>query len=301
MAMKVVIAGGTGFLGSALADAWRRDGHEVVVLTRRPRGAQQVAWSPGHGSDGEWVTAVQSAAAVINLAGESIAGRRWTTARKASIRESRLRATRALAAAIIDAPSPPPVFVSASGVGVYGPRGDETVTEHTPPGFDFLAGVCREWEGEALAAATSTRVVVLRTGLVLSGDGGALPRIALPFRYFAGGPLGSGRQYMPWIHLEDWVAMTQWAAATASVSGPLNVVGTRPVTNAEFARELGRALRRPAVVPAPGFALRLALGEMADALLLTGQRALPERAQAVGFRFRYATLTEALNAIYGRS
>jgi uncharacterized protein (TIGR01777 family) len=299
--MTIIIAGGAGFLGSALAGAWRQDGREVLVLTRRPRGEHQIGWSPGSGADGEWVAAVQNADAVVNLAGESIAGGRWTAARKAAIRDSRLRATRALAGAILNSPSRKPVFVSASGVGVYGPRGDEAVTEDTPPGFDFLASVCREWEAEALAAAASARVVLLRTGLVLSNDGGALPRMALPFRFFGGGPSGSGRQYMPWIHVDDWVAMTRWAVSTPSVSGPLNVVAPNPVTNAEFARELGRALRRPAFLPAPAFALRLALGEMADALLLAGQRALPAKALALGFSFRYAALQDALRAIYGQT
>jgi uncharacterized protein (TIGR01777 family) len=296
--MQIVVAGGSGFLGSALVASWRSEGHQVTVLTRQPRGDDQLAWSPGTSGDGSWTRAVGAADAVINLAGESIAGRRWTTARKAAIRDSRVRATRALAAAITMAPQPPSVFISASGVGVYGPRGDEPVTEDTPPGFDFLASVCRDWESEALVASSSTRVVLLRTGLVLSKKGGALPQIALPFQVFAGGPLGSGRQYMPWIHLEDWLALTRWALTTPSVTGPLNFAAPNPVTNAEFARALGRALGRPAFMPAPAFALRLALGEMADALLLTGQRVLPAKARALGFGFRYETIDEALRAIY---
>ena len=292
-----MVAGGSGFLGTALVDAWRREGHEVLVLTRRPRDEHQIAWTPGRGDAG-WTSAIAGADAVVNLAGESIAAKRWTTARKAAIRDSRVRATRALAAAIRQADRPPAVFISASGVGIYGPRGDEPITEDTPRSFDFLASVCSRWEAEALEASSSTRVVLLRTGLVLSKDGGALPQIALPFRFFAGGPLGSGRHYMSWIHLDDWVAMTRWAATTSSVSGPLNLTAPHPVTNAEFTRALGHALGRPAFVPAPAFALRLALGEMADALLLTGQRVLPAKAQARGFRFRYERLEEALRAIY---
>jgi uncharacterized protein (TIGR01777 family) len=296
--MKIVVAGGTGFLGSALVDGWRRDANEVVVLTRRPRSRDQIGWSPGT-SDTSWVKALDGADAVVNLAGETIAGGRWSVARKAAIRDSRIRATRALASALTLAARPPGVFVSASGVGVYGPRADEPVTEETPPGFDFLASVCREWEAEALEASTVARVVLLRTGLVLSMNGGALEQISLPFRFFAGGVIGSGRQHMSWIHLEDWVAMVRWALATTTLSGPLNLTAPNPVTNAEFTRELAHALGRPAFVPAPAFALRLALGEMADALLLTGQRVLPAKALSLGFRFRYEKLGEALRAVYG--
>lgn len=296
--MKIVVAGGSGFLGSALVDAWRNDGHDISVLTRRARGPNQIPWMPGSADDG-WKAAVDGADVVVNLAGESIAGGRWTTARKAAIRDSRLRATRALASAIRTAARPPAVFVSASGIGIYGPRDDEPVTEDTPPGFDFLAGVCREWEAEALEAAGTSRVVLLRTGLVLSKDGGALPQIALPFRGFVGGPIASGRQYMSWIHLDDWVAMTRWAALTAAAAGPLNLTAPHPVTNTEFTRALATALRRPAWVPAPAFALRIALGEMADALLLTGQRVLPAKAQALEFTFGYERLDDALHAIYG--
>ena len=292
-----MVAGGTGFLGSALVDAWRREGHLVQVLTRRPVREHDIAWSPGANVP-TWTTHIDGADVVVNLAGASIAGGRWTTARKAAIRDSRIRATRALADAITSVTRPPSVLVSASAVGVYGPHGDELITEDTPPGFDFLASVCRDWEAAALAAAPATRVVLLRTGLVLAGHGGALPQIALPFRFFAGGVIGSGRQYMPWIHLDDWVALARWAAHTP-VSGPLNLSAPNPVTNAEFTAALARALGRPSLVPAPAFALRLALGEMADALLLSGQRMLPAKALSMGFRFRYERVEDALRAIFG--
>ena len=278
--------------------AWQREGHDLAVLTRRPFGPRQIAWTPDTGDTSSWAGAIDGADVVVNLAGASIATRRWTPARKAAIRDSRVRATRALATAIREAARPPAVFVSASGVGIYGPRGDEPVTEETTPGFDFLAHVCRDWEAEALGASRVTRVVLLRTGLVLAATGGALQMIALPFRVFAGGPLGSGRQYMSWIHLDDWVAIAQWAAATPAVTGALNLTAPNPVTNAEFARALGQALHRPAIMPAPAFALTLALGEMAEGLLLTGQRALPAKAQAGGFRFRYERVEDALTAIY---
>jgi len=173
------------------------------------------------------------------------------------------------------------------------------VTEQTAPGGDFLASVTREWEAEALRASGRTRVVLLRTGVVLEKDGGALPQMALPFRLFAGGPVGSGRQYQAWIHRDDWVNMTTWALRTPEISGPLNVTAPTPVTNREFASALGRALHRPSFMPAPAFAMRLLLGEMAEALLLTGQRVIPAAAQARGFHFAYPTLEAALRAIYG--
>jgi uncharacterized protein (TIGR01777 family) len=296
--MRIVVAGGTGFLGRALVQHLR-DAHEVSILTRRPRGPADVVWSPDEPT-GTWTSAVQSADAVINLAGESIAGRRWTAERKQAILRSRVAATSALAGAIARAPHPP-LLISASATGIYGPHGDEPLTEDTPPGTDFLAEVCRQWEAQAQAVAHVTRVVLLRTGLVLEHDGGALPQLALPFRFFAGGPLGSGRQYVSWIHRDDWVEMVRWSLGTQAASGALNVTAPTPVTNAEFARTLGRVLHRPALVPTPGFALRLALGEMADAAILSGQRVLPAKAQSLGFAFRYEALEPALRSIYGRA
>ena len=257
-----------------------------------------MSWDPGD-PGGSWTSSLAGAGAVVNLAGQSIAGGRWTRARKAAILSSRLQATRGLVTAFLDGARPPPsVFVSASAVGYYGPCGDEEVTEDSPAGSDFLARVCRDWEQAALAAREVTRVVVLRGGLVLDRRGGALPLMALPFRLFAGGPVGSGRQYVPWVHLTDWTAMARWAIDETTVSGPLNVTAPAPVTNREFGEELGRVLRRPPALPAPAFALRVVLGEMADALLLSGQRARPARAEAQGFRFRYSELGAALRVIY---
>jgi hypothetical protein len=295
--MKVVIAGGTGFLGSALVERLTKDGDEVRVLSRRPRASHEIAWTPD-GTAGAWASAVDGADAVVNLAGESIASGRWTAARKERIRDTRIRATRSLVAAIERASRRPVAFISGSAVGYYGPHGDEAVTEQTPAGNDFLATVCRAWEAEALRASTATRLVLLRTGIVLDREGGALPQMALPFKLFAGGSAGSGRQYQPWIHRNDWVDMATWALRTPAVSGPVNVTAPNPVTNREFARTLGRVLRRPAVIPAPAFALRLVLGEMADALLLTGARVIPAHAQTMGFHFEYPTLEAALRAIY---
>jgi hypothetical protein len=296
--MKIVVAGGTGFLGSALVHACRVNGDDVTVLTRRPRAAADVQWYP-EVSGGAWTAVLDTADAVVNLAGEGIADRRWDAARKAAILDSRVTATRALAEAIRACARPPSVFISASAVGFYGTRGDELLTEDSTPGSDFLANVCRAWEREASRAASVTRVVLVRTGVVLARDGGALPRMALPFRFFAGGRLGSGQQYVSWIHREDWVQIARWALGNAEVSGPVNLTAPAPVTNAEFTDALARALHRPALFPVPALALRTLLGtEMADALLLDGQRVLPEKAQRLGFQFRYSTVQRALAAIY---
>ena len=297
--MHIVIAGGSGFLGRALTDRLRAEGHAITVLTRHPRRASDVAWTPEEPT-GSWRSTLDTADVVINLAGESIAGGRWTAARKQAIRASRVRATRTLVQAIRQARRAPAAFVSSSAIGIYGPHGDEPVTEDTPPGTDFLASVCREWEGEALDLAGVTRVVLLRTGLVLAREGGALPPIARPFHLFAGGPIGSGRQYWSWIHLRDWVSMVTWSLATHPVSGPLNLTAPEPVTNRAFAQTLGRVLHRPALMPAPAFALRLLLGEMADPLMLSGARVLPTNAQAHGFPFAFPRLEEALRDLYSK-
>jgi hypothetical protein len=295
----IVIAGGTGLLGAALTRALRADGHRVVVLTRRPHAEGQVRWSP-EDRDRSWMSTLEGAAAVINLAGNSIAAGRWTAARKAAIRDSRIVATDALVGAIAAVRQPPPVFVSSSAIGVYGTRGDERITERSSPGSDFLAEVCRDWEARAQAAEGVSRVVLLRTGVVLAREGGALPQLALPFRFFVGGPVGSGRQFVSWIHVDDWVAMVQWILATPSVSGPINATAPSPVTNVDLARTLGAVLRRPAWLTMPAFVLRLILGEMADALLLEGQCVLPEAAQRSGFVFRYSTLEPALRDLLVR-
>lgn len=234
---------------------------------------------------------------MINLAGESIAGGRWTDARKAALRDSRIRTTRALASAILASNQKPLAFLSGSAIGIYGPRGDEPATEETPPGSDFLSTLAVAWEHEAMTAAGATRVVLLRTGVVFARDGGALPQMTLPFRLFAGGPVGSGRQQVSWIHIDDWVNMVRWALDASSVKGPLNMTAPDPVSNAELARAIGRVLHRPAIIRAPAFALRLALGEMAD-VVLKGQRVLPAKAIAQGFTFRYPEVDGALRAIY---
>jgi uncharacterized protein (TIGR01777 family) len=295
--MRITIAGGTGLLGRALACALRGHAHEVTVLTRRARVSGDLGWDPGNPS-GAWAESIRQADAVVNLAGEPLDEGRWTSTRKQAILDSRVRTTRVIAEVLASVPRASAAFLNASAVGYYGNRGDELVTEATPAGDDFLATVCKEWEREAAAAAGARRVVLLRTGLVLARSGGALPRLERPFRLFAGGRVGSGRQWWPWIHLEDWVTLVMWALAQPNLSGPLNLTAPNPVTNAEFARILGRTLKRPAIVQTPAFALRIALGEMADALVLSGQRVIPERAMQGGFRFRYPDLERALTSIY---
>ncbi|MGE0702883.1 MAG: TIGR01777 family oxidoreductase [Vicinamibacterales bacterium] len=302
--MRIVIAGGSGLLGRLLSEALRHDGHELVVLTRgeprRDAGTTFVKWTPD-GSPGPWSSEIDGAGVVVNLAGESIAGRRWTAAHKQRIRDSRVLATRSLVAAIGKTARAPGALISGSAVGYYGPHGDEIVTEATPAGSDFLAEVGVAWEAEAQAAEWRTRVVLVRTGIVLSREGGALPPLLRPFWFGVGGPLGSGRQYWPWIHWRDWVDLVRFAIRTSTVSGPLNATAPAPVTNRDFTRALGRAMHRPAVIPTPGFALKLLLGEMAEPLILTGQRAVPAKAEEMGFSFTYGEIGQALDAIFKRS
>jgi uncharacterized protein (TIGR01777 family) len=299
--MRVIVAGGTGLLGVPLVSRLRQEGHDVTVLTRQasPPGSGTLAWQPD-GTTGPWASAFDGADAVVNLAGASIADRRWTASRKQQLVESRLRATRSLAAAVAAASRPPPVLLSASAVGYYGARGDEVVAEGEGPGPDFLGQLAVKWESAADAARSArTRVVLLRTGVVLTPDGGALERMLPPFRFGVGGPLGSGRQYMPWIHLTDWTALAAFLLARPDADGPFNATAPSPVTNAEFSATLARVLRRPSVMRVPAFALRLAFGELAD-VLLTGQRVVPARAQALGFRFEWPQLEGALRNLLGR-
>lgn len=290
--MKVVIAGGTGFLGTALATSLRADGHHVIIISRHPQGPDQAAWTDR--------SALERADAVVNLAGTSLDSGRWTEARKAEILDSRVRATETIVNALSEMSQRPPVFLNQSAVGFYGSHGSEALTEESPPGSDFLASVCVAWEAAAMKAAWMTRVVLLRTGLPLDPSGGALPRLALPFRFFAGGRLGSGEQYWSWIHIDDWIRMVRWAIDERRVSGPLNVTAPAPATNGELANALGHALRRPALAPVPAFALRLLLGEMADAVILGGQRVLPAKATRAGFQFQYPDLESALQQLYRR-
>ena len=310
--MRFVIAGGTGFIGSPVAEVYAEEGHDVRVLTRslpdgearhdpgtgKP-GITRVGWRP-NGTSGAWAEIVDDADAVINLTGESLGDKRWTPQRKAALRDSRILPTRSLVEAIKKASKPPRVLISASGAGYYGPSGAEPKTEESPAGDDFIAHLAEDWEAEARKAEpTGTRVVLLRTGVVLERNGGALPRMMRPFRFFVGGPIGNGRQYLSWIHRLDVFEMIRWIVETPAVIGPINATAPYPVTNREFARALGRALRRPSLVRVPPFALKAMFGEMAEPLLLTGARVVPAKAQAHGYHFRYPEIDIAMRGIFG--
>lgn len=299
--MRIVIAGGSGLVGQALAETLSKRGDDVVILTRDPatvRTGRGVSWG---GSADSWKAEIRDASAVVNLAGSGIADKRWTEQRKRDLRESRVASTRALADAMAELPNASRAFVSASAVGYYGARGDEELDETSSPDDSFLASLSVAWESEALRASEASRVVVLRIGIVLSTRGGALAKMLPPFRLGLGGRLGSGMQWMSWIHLDDLVAMIEWSIATSSAHGAYNATAPSPVTNAEFTRALGRALSRPVLFPVPAFALRALLGEMAGPLLLTGQRVLPRRAMADGFRFRHDSVGEALQTLLAPS
>jgi uncharacterized protein (TIGR01777 family) len=296
--MTIILAGGSGFLGRHLRARLEHDGHRVLNLTRSPKPGHphDVPWQPD-GSPGQLSAHLDGVAAVVNLAGENLAGNFWSEGRKKQLRDSRILATRTLVQAIAGCERPPAALISASAVGYYGPHGGETVTEQTPSGTDFLARLCVDWEHEARAAASaSTRVVAVRSGLVLGADGGALEKMILPFKLGLGATLGSGDQYWPWIHVDDGVALVNWFIGAGSATGAFNVTAPVPVTNRAFTRTLGRVLRRPAVFNAPSFILKMGLGEMAD-MLLTGQRAVPAAAENMGFRFTYPELEPALRSL----
>lgn len=297
--MKVVVTGGTGFVGRALVRRLLERKDDVVVLTRDARRAAKrvdpranaVDWG---GADDAWEAAVAGADAVLNLAGENLA-RRWTAAAKQKIRESRLNACARLHAALAKSEKRPDVVVSASAVGWYGSRGDEELTEESPRGTGFLADLAADWEAAAARlGALGPRVVCARTGVVLARDGGALAKMIPPFKLFVGGRIGSGRQWMSWIHREDLVELLLFALKTPSASGAINATSPNPARNADFATSLGKALQRPAFVPAPAALVRLALGEMSS-VVLEGQKVLPKRALELGFAFRHADLDRALS------
>ncbi len=300
--MKILVTGSSGLVGTALVTALARAGHTVCRLVRPqsagsegPKEGFAVAWNP---ATGELGGAGVGADAVVNLAGASIADGRWTTQRKALLRESRIDTTRALVGALAKMNARPGVLVSASAIGFYGDRGDDMLTEESKPGADFLAGLAQEWEAEAWKAeALGIRVVLARFGIILAREGGALPKMMLPFKFGAGGKLGSGQQWMSWVTLEDVVEILRLAIENASVGGAINVVSPQPLQNAEFTSVLAKAMHRPALFPAPAFALRLALGEMADALLLSSQRVAPQALARLGYRSLQPDLSSALSAI----
>lgn len=297
MTRKIVVAGGTGLIGSALVASLLERGDDVVVLSRsaapaRPEAPRHVRWDGR--SLGEWARELEGAAAVVNLCGAGIADRRWTAARKRVLESSRLEPTRALVAAIAAASARPRVLAQGSAVGFYGNRGDEAIDERSAPGSGYLSELSLEWEAASAGVeAAGVRRVLLRTGIVLARDGGALPVMARPFRFGVGGPLGDGEQWMPWIHLDDEIAAIRFLLDRADASGPYNLAAPEPVTNATLSRELAKALHRPNLLRAPAFAMRLALGEMAE-MVLGGQRAAPHRLLEAGFPFRFVALAPAL-------
>ncbi len=297
--MRIAITGASGLVGAALVRFWRAAGHDVVAFVRRPRAAaatHTAHWDPVAGVvDAEVLAASQ---AVVHLAGENIAGHRWNAAHKERVRSSRVRGTQTLAAAIAAIPGIPPVFVCASATGFYGDRGDDILTEASPAGSGFLPDVCRAWEEAAQPARDrGARVVAVRTGLVLAREGGALSKMLLPFRLGLGARFGTGRQWMSWITLEDLVLVFDRALHDDTLHGAVNGVAPAPVRNAEFTAALARALHRPAFLQVPATLLQLALGEMAQPLLLASARVVPARLEAAGHRFRSAVLPDALRAV----
>ena len=309
--MKILISGSTGLVGTALTKALARQGHTVCRLIRpttqvgpEPAGGFDVSWNP---ESGELGGAAVGADAVVHLSGASVAAKRWTEKRKEVLLSSRINVTRALVAALGRMSAKPEVLISASAVGYYGSRGDEILTEQSLAGDDFPAKLATRWEEEARKAeAFGTRVVLARFGVILAKEGGALPMMMRPFQFGLGGRIASGKQWVAWIALADVVeALLRCLNSTpitgavkfAPISGPVNVVGPEPLTNAEFTKELARAMHRPAVIPAPAFALRLALGEMADALLMASQRAVPKKLLEAGYQFQHTNLHSAMAAV----
>lgn len=298
--MRLVVTGATGFIGTALCAKLLEQGHALTLFTRgSPRDANTgtkrwLHWTPG--TLREWDAALDGADGVINLAGEPIAGKKWTHTQRRRIEKSRTDATHSLVQACAKAKQRPKFLINASAVGYYGPHGDETLTEEAPPGDDFLGMLCRDWEEEAKKAEElGMRVVRLRIGIVLGHGGGALEKMAEPFKLFIGGALGSGTQWMSWIHLDDLVGLIVRGMEDPQIHGPVNATAPNPQQNKEFSKMLGKVMRRPCWARVPGFVLRMALGDMAD-MLLTGQRVLPAAAEKSGYRFRYPDLQSALEA-----
>ena len=301
--MKYLVTGATGFVGKVLVERMLSEGHSVVILTRSPSRAKTklpsavkaFGWNPD--TERAPQVAFDGIDVVVHLAGEGVAEKRWSPVQKRKIMDSRVLGTRNLVETMISLPKKPSVFVSASATGIYGDRGDERLTESSAPGTGFLVDVCKGWEEEAQRAESAgIRRVSIRIGIVLEQGGGALKPMMPLFKFGLGGPIGNGKQGMSWIHRDDLVSLFLFAAKTASVTGPVNGIAPNPVSNTEFTKALGHALNRPAFLPAPAFALRLAMGEMAD-IVLHSQYVLPAKATGAGFHFKFTSLQDALNDI----
>jgi hypothetical protein len=302
--MKILVTGATGLIGRSLCRSLTGENHTVVALSRKPEAASNLSstavykWDPLTGPP--VLEALEGVDAVVHLAGEPIAAKRWSAEQKDRIRSSRVVSTRNLVEGLRKAAAKPASLISGSAVGFYGDRGDETLDERSPAGSGFLPELCSEWESEAeRAEGLNVRVVRIRTGVVLSPEGGALKKMLPAFKLGVGGPLGGGRQWFPWIHISDMVGVLRHAISTSALSGPVNAAAPEPVTNAVFSRELGRVLHRPAFLAAPKFALRLALGEMAD-ILLASQRVIPKAIEDAGYTFQFRTLGTALEDLLGK-
>ena len=299
--MNLVITGASGFVGTALVERLAAAGHGLTLLSRSPRASRvagKVSWRRWDSlAPEEWQDALDGCDGVIHLAGEPIAGKRWSESQKERLRSSRIDTTRAIVDALGKAQRRPRFLINASAVGYYGPHGDEVLTESAPAGKDFLGQLCAAWEAEAnKAKELGLRVALLRTGIVLGKGKGALARMVFPFKMFAGGRLGSGKQWFPWIHIEDEVGLIHFLIEHENAEGPFNGSAPNPVTMDEFCKALGRVLNRPSWAPVPASLLSLLLGEMAD-MLLTGQRALPEAAQKLGFEFKHTDVVRALQSL----
>jgi uncharacterized protein len=291
---RILVSGVSGPIGKALLPELRKRGRIVRLVRGTVTGNDQISWNPAQALPPQQVEGFDI---VIHLAGETIVGR-WNAAKKARIRDTRVQGTKTLVESLTKTAHPPRVFICASAIGYYGDRGDELLREESAPGSDFLAQVCREWETATQPATNAgIRTVNTRFGVILSRDGGALPKMPPPFRMGVGGRIGTGRQWMSWIHIADVVGAIEHALDNPSVSGAVNVVGPNPAMNAEFTRTLARALHRPAIFPMPAFAARLAFGEMADALLLASQRVEAAKLTANGYRFQFEDLSAALAAL----
>lgn len=298
--MNVLVTGATGLVGSTVVPFLTTGGHQVLRLVRKPTGRDDdVVWNPDAGTiDSKKLNGLD---AVVHLAGENIASGRWTAAKKARIRDSRVNGTRLLCETLAQLSKPPKVLVCASAIGYYGDRGNDELSETSPPGTSFLCDVCRDWEQATESARLAgIRVVNLRIGVVLTPRGGALAKMLLPFKLCAGGNVGHGRQYWSWIAIDDVVGAIHHALTTGGLFGPVNAVSPEPVTNAGFTKTLGKVLRRPTIIPMPAFAAKWALGEMADELLLASTRVIPRRLTETGYQFRCPTLEAALRHVLGR-